>query len=258
MIVPNTCSESAANDATEPLRSVITCSGNPTRRVAPVNDASALRILSASASWQSWFMSIVCRYRPAAKAMPRFWFSGLPSPTMGKPGRRTRCVWRTAPDASATSRVANQMSTDVEPSASSDASPRVSTKEDASFETVSRRAVMTLRCGFSRSSCSRCSSFSSFPSVPYTCAHTTWLYLTATSGSMSASGTPSSRASTRVASAYEAMPRTVRSMVCDRPLAHSVISRSRRLFSASSAPFDASSLSPAAATSSCRFCSSAS
>ena len=250
MIVPNTCSESAANDATEPLRSVITCSGKPTRRVAPVNAASALRILSASASWQSWFMSIVCRYKPVAKAMPRFWFSGLPSPTIGKPGRRTRCVWRTAPDASATRRVANQTVSDAS-----------SNPAEASFNVkISRRAVTTLRCGFSRSSCSRCSSFSSLPSVPYTCAHTTWLYLTATSGSMSASGTPSSRASTRVASAYDAMPRAVRSMVCERPLAHSEISRSSLFFSASSAAFapSPSRADPAAATSSCRVCSSAS
>mmetsp|Transcript_11851 Transcript_11851/g.49670 ORF Transcript_11851/g.49670 Transcript_11851/m.49670 type:complete len:249 (+) Transcript_11851:2935-3681(+) len=245
MIVPNTCSESAANDATEPLRSVITCSGKPTSRVAPVNDASALRILSASASWQSWFMSIVCRYSPVAKGMPRFWFSGLPSPTMGKPGRRTRCVWRTAPEASATRRVTNHASVaDV-------------TSSVASSATDSRCAVTTQRCGFSRRSCSSCSSFSSLPSVPYTCAHTTWLYLAMTRGSMSASGTPSSRASTRVASAYDAMPRAVRSMVCERPLAHSQISRSRRLFSASDDVFEtsfSSSFKPAA-TSSCRLCS---
>ena len=42
--------------------------------------------------------------------------------------------------------------------------------------------------GTGRRRSSSASSFSSFPSVPYTCAHTTWLYLAATSGSMSVLG----------------------------------------------------------------------
>ena len=235
-IVPKTCSESAANDATDPLLSVIICSGKPTSLVFPTNCANTLRSFSASARCASWFMSMVCTYIPVASAMPRFWFSGLPSPTMAWPGSRIRCDETMPTGAPLASNAALRcvMYHRIPPGRAMPSSGMVLSSSS------SKCAVTMLMWGKVMRSSSIWSSFSWFPSEPYTCAQTRWLYLAATRGSMSDSGTPSSLASTRVASAYDAMPRTVRMSVWLRPLAHRQI-LPRVLWS--SARFDESSSS---------------
>jgi hypothetical protein len=43
-------------------------------------------------------MSRVCSASPREKMIAWFWFSGLPSPTIGSPGSWTRKISTTAPD----------------------------------------------------------------------------------------------------------------------------------------------------------------
>ena len=90
---------------TKPDDCVKMCSGKPMTVTGPAladdsNSCSSGRILSASSQYPSWFMSTICTFSPWQNGSATFWFSGLPSPRIGLPGRPTRLSHLTPPSPS--------------------------------------------------------------------------------------------------------------------------------------------------------------